>query len=104
MSIGRLTKFLCNDELSPDNVENLPASAEAPYSISISNGNFAWAREEISFLQDVNLNVKTGSLTAVVGQIGSGKSSLVAAMLGLTERKSGSVEIKGTVAYVPQVW
>ncbi|GAU92896.1 hypothetical protein RvY_04916-3 [Ramazzottius varieornatus] len=102
VSIGRLTKFLCNDELSAENVDNLPASREAPHSISIKDGSFAWAREEEPFLKNVNLNVKTGSLTAVVGQIGAGKSSLVASMLGLMEKKSGAVEIRGSLAYVPQ--
>ena len=37
-----------------------------------------------------------------VGSVGSGKSSLLAALLGEMERKEGSVEINGRVAFVPQ--
>ena len=37
-----------------------------------------------------------------VGSVGSGKSSLLAALLGEMERKEGSVEISGRVAFVPQ--
>ena len=33
-------------------------------------------------LQNINLDVKKGSLVAVVGMVGSGKSSLLSALLG----------------------
>lgn len=35
-----------------------------------------------------------GSLVAVVGHVGSGKSSLLSAMLGETEKRSGRVTVK----------
>ena len=43
-----------------------------------------------------------GELLAVVGPVGSGKSSLVSAMLGEMHREAGLVSIKGRVAYVSQ--
>ncbi len=33
-------------------------------------------------VQDINIRVPSGSLTAIVGTVGSGKSSLISAMLG----------------------
>ncbi len=47
---------------------------------------------------------RAGSLVAVVGSVGSGKSSLLQALLGEMERASGEVAVAaGTaVAYVPQ--
>uniref|UniRef100_A0A9J7YN69 ABC-type glutathione-S-conjugate transporter n=1 Tax=Cyprinus carpio carpio TaxID=630221 RepID=A0A9J7YN69_CYPCA len=48
----------------------------------------------------INVEVQRGSLVAVVGHVGSGKSSLLSAMLGEMEKKSGHVT--GSVAYVPQ--
>ena len=50
----------------------------------------------------LNLKVRQGSLVAVVGTVGSGKTSLVSAILGETQRCAGRVVVKGSVAYVPQ--
>ncbi len=42
----------------------------------------------------INLEVAEGELVAVVGQVGSGKSSLIAAMLGELNKIQGNVNIK----------
>lgn len=42
----------------------------------------------------INIHVPRGSLVAVVGHVGSGKSSLLSAMLGETEKRSGQVTVK----------
>uniref|UniRef100_A0A8D0CYJ5 ABC-type glutathione-S-conjugate transporter n=1 Tax=Sander lucioperca TaxID=283035 RepID=A0A8D0CYJ5_SANLU len=99
VSLRRLGNFLCSDELRPDNVERLPHNA---VSVMIEGGTFSWTNEGLPCLQRISMKVKTGSLVAVVGHVGSGKSSLLAAMLGEMERRSGSVSIKGSLAYVPQ--
>ena len=39
---------------------------------------------------------------AVVGSVGSGKSSLISALLGEMKTLSGVVNTKGKIAYVPQ--
>lgn len=43
-----------------------------------------------------------GSLVAVVGTVGSGKSSLLSALLGDMIRVKGYANIRGKIAYVPQ--
>ncbi|KAF2975269.1 hypothetical protein EK904_009142 [Melospiza melodia maxima] len=50
----------------------------------------------------VTLDITPGSLVAVVGPVGSGKSSLVSAMLGEMENIKGHINIQGSLAYVPQ--
>uniref|UniRef100_A0A8C7CGT6 ABC-type glutathione-S-conjugate transporter n=1 Tax=Oncorhynchus kisutch TaxID=8019 RepID=A0A8C7CGT6_ONCKI len=70
--------------------------------VLIDNGMFSWTKEGPPCLKRINVRVPQGSLVAVVGHVGSGKSSLLSAMLGETEKRSGSVSIKGSVAYVPQ--
>uniref|UniRef100_A0A8C8K6C6 ABC-type glutathione-S-conjugate transporter n=1 Tax=Oncorhynchus tshawytscha TaxID=74940 RepID=A0A8C8K6C6_ONCTS len=96
VSLKRLGKYLCSEELKDDNV------AKAPLSVLIDNGTFSWTKEGPPCLKRINVRVPQGSLVAVVGHVGSGKSSLLSAMLGETEKRSGSVSIKGSVAYVPQ--
>ncbi|XP_067087498.1 multidrug resistance-associated protein 1-like [Osmerus mordax] len=101
VSLKRLGKFLCQDELKPDSVERAPYSPDGD-GVVIDGGTFAWAREGPPCLRRINMRVKRGSLVAVVGHVGSGKSSLLSAMLGEMEKRSGSVCVKGSVAYVPQ--
>jgi ATP-binding cassette, subfamily C (CFTR/MRP), member 1 len=56
----------------------------------------------VPFLRDISLNFKSGELIGIVGRVGSGKSSLVQAMLGEMKRVSGSLNLSGSVAYVAQ--
>lgn len=67
----------------------------------IENGTFSWG-EETSVLKNINLQVEKGKCVAVVGTVGSGKSSLVSALLGEMDKISGRVNTVGKVAYVPQ--
>uniref|UniRef100_A0A1I8JE23 ABC-type glutathione-S-conjugate transporter n=1 Tax=Macrostomum lignano TaxID=282301 RepID=A0A1I8JE23_9PLAT len=53
-------------------------------------------------LKFINLTVPRGSLVAVVGKVGCGKSSLLQSVLGETVRLCGSVAMTGSAAYVPQ--
>ena len=55
-------------------------------------------------MSDVNLDIPVGSLVAIVGSTGEGKTLLISAMLGeLPAISNASVVVRGTVAYVPQV-
>lgn len=55
-------------------------------------------------LSNINLDIPVGSLVAIVGSTGEGKTSLVSAMLGeLPPMSDATAVIRGTVAYVPQV-
>lgn len=55
-------------------------------------------------MSNINLDIPIGSLVAVVGSTGEGKTSLISAMLGeIPPVTSATVNIRGKVAYVPQV-
>lgn len=43
-----------------------------------------------------------GDLIVVVGQVGCGKSTLLSSIMSETCLVSGSLEVKGTIAYVEQ--
>ncbi|XP_050728277.1 multidrug resistance-associated protein 1-like isoform X2 [Eriocheir sinensis] len=102
VSLKRINKFMNADELDPNYIsqENTPK-----HPVVIENGTFAWGHGEEDgkpVLKDLNLTVEKGSLVAVVGTVGAGKSSLCSAILGEMEKQSGRVSLKGKVAYVSQ--
>uniref|UniRef100_A0A8C8BCB7 Uncharacterized protein n=1 Tax=Otus sunia TaxID=257818 RepID=A0A8C8BCB7_9STRI len=71
--------------------------------VRFSEATFAWEQDgNPSCLCSVTLDIAPGSLVAVVGAVGSGKSSLVSAMLGEMENIKGHINIQGSLAYVPQ--
>lgn len=66
--------------------------------------NVTFLQVEKPTLSNVSLDIEVGSLVAVVGGTGEGKTSLILAMLGeLPPLADTNVVIRGTVAYVPQV-
>ncbi|XP_068100866.1 multidrug resistance-associated protein 1-like [Hyperolius riggenbachi] len=100
VSLRRLAKFFSEDELEPGNVETLE-----PFNrndIVVQDGTFTWSAKEETCLRNINLAIQKGSLVAVVGQVGCGKTSLLSALLGEMEKVDGTVSLKGSVAYVPQ--
>lgn len=46
--------------------------------------------------------MKPGDFLTVVGQVGSGKTSLLYSVLQETSIKNGSLSVKGSIAYVEQ--
>ncbi|XP_035258157.1 ATP-binding cassette sub-family C member 9 isoform X2 [Anguilla anguilla] len=58
--------------------------------VKVSNGFFTWG-SNLSTLSDISIQIPTGQLTMIVGQVGCGKSSLLLAMLGEMQTISGKV-------------
>lgn len=100
VGIKRLNKFMNCDELDMTAVEH---DAKEPNPIVIENGHFSWGEKDTEpVLKNINLHIPRGSLVAVVGAVGSGKSSLLSALLGEMNKVSGRVNTTGSIAYVPQ--
>ena len=51
----------------------------------------------------ISFRIKHGEFVVIVGTIGSGKSSLLAALVGEIKRIKGDVKLAGTVGFCPQV-
>ena len=60
-------------------------------SVYIDCGHFAWDYKDEVFLENINLKIPHGHLVAVVGYVGSGKSSLISAIMGEMEKIRGRV-------------
>ncbi|XP_033248598.1 multidrug resistance-associated protein 1 isoform X4 [Drosophila miranda] len=97
VSVKRINKFLNSEELDPNSVLH---DSSKPHPMSIENGEFSWG-DEIT-LRNINIEVRKSNLVALVGTVGSGKSSVVQAFLGEMEKLAGVVNTVGKMAYVPQ--
>uniref|UniRef100_A0A8C0IA39 Multidrug resistance-associated protein 1-like n=1 Tax=Bubo bubo TaxID=30461 RepID=A0A8C0IA39_BUBBB len=88
VSLSRLEDFLCAEDLNPEDV----------------NTNYSGKDNSFVFLNisSLSVSIPEGSLVAVVGQVGSGKSSFLSAVLGEMEKLEGTVQRRGSVAYVSQ--
>ncbi|XP_029926660.1 ATP-binding cassette sub-family C member 2 [Myripristis murdjan] len=99
VSRKRLEKFLGGDDLDSNCVRHDTSFNTA---VSVCDGTFAWERDAEAVLKNVSLDIKPGRLVAVVGAVGSGKSSLMSALLGEMHNTKGFVNIQGSLAFVPQ--
>lgn len=101
VSVKRINKFMNSEELDPDNVQHDP---NEPFPLVIEKGTFAWDSEQIDkpVLRNINLSIQESQLVAIVGTVGSGKSSLISAFLGEMEKLNGRVNTRGSIAYVSQ--
>jgi ABC-type multidrug transport system fused ATPase/permease subunit len=86
-----------------------------PASLSLRDLTFQYPGAEAPVLRGLNLHIPAGALVAVTGPVGSGKSALARAILGVYPVTSGSVlldgkpladlpagERRGLVGYLPQ--
>jgi len=100
VSLHRLFLFSQEPELPTDAVTTKGCS-ENGNAIEVENGAFSWDADEfageeeekvsLSTLRNVNLRIKKGAHVAVCGSVGSGKSALLACMLGEIPKIEGTV-------------
>ncbi|KAM0196950.1 hypothetical protein ACHAPI_005499 [Fusarium lateritium] len=84
-------------------MRDIPIGADGTR-ILIADGNFNWGEKAV--LENINTSFpghKNGSLTMLVGPVGSGKSSLLKAILGETTSSNGHVSLNSSeVAFCDQ--
>ncbi|GMJ01076.1 ATP-binding cassette C14, multidrug resistance-associated protein 10 [Hibiscus trionum] len=103
ISLERLDIYMMSKELIGSSVERQEGCEDGQIAVEVKNAVFSWddeTGEEV--LKNINLEVKKGDLTAIVGTVGSGKSSLLGSILGEMHKISGKVKLCGTTAYVAQ--
>lgn len=98
------------EDMPPMKIEKLDALKKEFSSLNFNNISFAYENELV--LDNCNFELVRGSITALTGESGSGKSTVFKLILGLYEAESGNITInnetvldtsmRGLFAYVPQ--
>lgn len=100
ISLGRLDSYMRSKELTDDSVERVEG-CEGDIAVDMKDGTFNWDEEsQVAVVKDLNFTIKKGNLTAIVGTVGSGKSSVLASILGEMHKMSGKVHVTGFISYV----
>ena len=56
--------------------------------------------EDKPIINDLDFNLKGGELMVIVGQVGSGKTTILHSIMEETKLCSGKQDVQGTIAYV----
>ncbi|XP_025156981.1 multidrug resistance-associated protein 4-like isoform X2 [Harpegnathos saltator] len=73
------------------------------WAIKMTNVTIKWETSQSeNILEDLNLEMEKGKLYTVIGIVGSGKSSLLNAILGEISLVNGETKVNGSVSYVSQ--
>lgn len=94
-NVGRNQNDVNNIENDTNDRKHETANYQGEHIISLKNANAKWfSYEQEDTLKNMNINVKPGELVAVVGHVGSGKSSLLNVLLKELPVNSGTVEVR----------
>jgi len=79
-----------------------PTPDSVPGSSRVSTSQEQEKTEKVFKIQKTTLAIPKGQVVAIVGQVGSGKSSFLQGLIGEMRRETGSVKFCGSVSYCPQ--
>ena len=100
VSLKRIDAFLSQEVRLVDPIQY---DSEDDTTVEIKGGSFKWASvDNCVALEDINITIPKESLTAVIGSVGAGKSSLLRAIIGDMTKISGVINVVNDIAYVPQ--
>lgn len=88
--VGEVTEILSWEELERPVRDN---AAVKDYSVTLENVTFGYHEKEV--LHGINMEIKDGTVNALVGASGSGKSTIAKLIASLWDVKNGSIKIGG---------
>ncbi|KAG0217774.1 Multidrug resistance-associated protein 1 [Mortierella sp. NVP41] len=103
LALRRLDDYLTQPEVEP--LKEYSVSEGGDTALELIDGEFTWDGDDSGpALEGINLKVKRGEVVAIVGDVGAGKSSFIAALLGQIRQTGSGPKLKlyGKSSYVPQ--
>ena len=102
--------FSSDDESSEENNSNENEDSEDKSddendAISLNESQKGTKDQKIYALKNINFTVKEGEFVCIIGEVGSGKSSLIQALLNnmiQINKDESNVIVNGSISYVPQ--
>lgn len=110
VSCMRLQRFFLRSEIKPPpEVPTTPMTSSDAPTVSAQNLTLRWPNG-VSLLNDITFTCRPGSVTAIIGKTGTGKSGLLAALIGdlspepftFDGKHPSTLTMQGRVAYVAQ--
>lgn len=101
VSVDRVQKFLEEEETEKYDQLRYSTESEAPPKIGLENATLTWgskseaSKNDAFRLLDINVSFQLGELNVISGATGSGKTSLLMALLGEMKLLEGSVHLPG---------
>ncbi|XP_037042894.1 multidrug resistance-associated protein 4-like [Bradysia coprophila] len=99
VSINRIETFLLLEE--KENVLPNQGSTEK-HGICMKDFTARWTKDGQPAVSNATIDIQPGKLTAVIGSVASGKTSLIHGILGELLTETGAVNVEGSVSYAPQ--
>lgn len=93
ISLERLGEIYDKDDEEPESenkIKDIPKNKD----IEFKNVSFSYNSSEV-VLEDINLKIQAGKVTAIVGTSGSGKTTLLKLMLGFYKPVKGDLQLGG---------
>jgi len=86
-SVEKVQKFLLKSQEKISSVEKI----KLPPEIVVKNLSFAYPQKKSLTLRDINLKISAGKITAITGESGTGKSTLLKILAGLYLPSEGEI-------------
>ncbi|KAK9663648.1 hypothetical protein RND81_O264700 [Saponaria officinalis] len=103
VAFSRIARFLEASELQVGEARKKNSNSSISHAICMNSANISWELNQSKpTLRNISLEVQPGAKIAICGEVSSGKSTLLAAILGEVPYKEGTVEVYGGIAYVSQ--
>ncbi|XP_075540079.1 ATP-binding cassette sub-family C member 2-like [Dermacentor variabilis] len=106
LALNRIATFCTADE-SAEQRDLFSDSLHKKGAVKLEKCSFTWGNTEKAseqlHLREISVDVEPGSFIGIVGFVGSGKSSLLSAILRNMKMVDGTMTTSGCMAYVPQL-